>query len=148
MLSNGPDGKVREVIIENLSNKKNRVTFFAHQLNSRAGLTPYLSVTVPYGSRSKRIELVFSTKQAMYLCKFTSADKADKAALDLQNLISSDSINLKTINIFGLVILDTNSSNFITRDFIKLVPNIKFTYEGDFMSELANGFSGESWTRI
>jgi len=91
ILMNSPDGIVRDYLTT--SNPTSRLedlvalsVLFQKQCPSGH---PYIETKIRYGSRDKRIELIFKNNHDLYFCKITNNKKFDKDMLDLDDVITS-----------------------------------------------------------
>ena len=136
-----PDGIFRESLIDYADpNKDQQIINHAFDIKEAINCEMFLSVKFPYGSRPKRIEIVFELDEFVVLCKFTNSKKVDEAALELQTIISiaKESISDKLFQ--GLVIYPNTNKISITEKFATdHLPDIRF----DDINNLISGkFSG------
>jgi hypothetical protein len=123
-----PDGVVREHLINYASLEKNQQLInYAYDLESALNDNVLLAVKFPFGSRSKRIEIVFKTSKFIVLCKFTSSNRIDQAALELQSIISSIDKKPDEKCFKGLVVYPFTKQKAITDKFAaNQIPDVRF----------------------
>jgi hypothetical protein len=123
-----PDGIVRECLIDMSDvDKDQQLVNNAFSVEKAVGSKVYISVKFPYGSRPKRIEIVFKLEPFVVLCKFTNSKKVDEAALDLQTIISSANEDCAHNLYKGLVIYPGNNQIVITDKFAtNQIPDVRF----------------------
>ena len=136
-----PDGVVRECLIDYLDLDKNQQLInHAFDVEGAINAQVFLSVKFPYGSRPKRIEMVFKIDKFIVLCKFTNSKRIDEAALELQTIISSAKGNANDKLYKGLVIYPNNNQKAITDKFATdQLPDIRFE---DIKNLKSGKFSG------
>ena len=136
-----PDGVDRECLIDYLDlDKDQQLINHAFDIEGAINAKVFLSVKFPYGSRPKRIEIVFKTDKFVVLCKFTNSKRVDEAALELQKIISSTEGNVNDRLYKGLVFYPDSNQKAITDKFATdQLPDIKFE---DIKNLKSGKFSG------
>ncbi len=136
-----PDGVVRECLIDYADlDKDQQLINHAFDVEGVIKTKVFLSVKFPYGSRPKRIEMVFKIDEFVVLCKFTSSKRVDEAALELQTIISSAEGNGNKRLYKGLVIYPDITQKAITDKFATdQLPDIRFE---DIKNLKSGKFSG------
>ena len=141
-----PDGVVRECLIDysDLGKDQQQINH-AFVVEEAVSKPVFLSVKFPFGSRPKRIELVFKYDEFIVLCKFTTSKRADEAALELQTIISSVQISLKNKLFKGLVIYPETNQQAVTDKFATShLPDIRFEDIKNLKSGKFSGFFNQS----
>ncbi len=126
--NNSPNGTDRECLIDHEDpNKEQQLINYAYSLKNIINTEIFLSVKFPYGSRPKRIEIVFFFEKFLVLSKLTNSKKLDQASLELQSLITSTKGLNNGFPIKGLVFYLNEVEKAITDKFAReLVPDIRF----------------------
>ena len=141
IISGAPDGVVRDCLIDYADlDKDQQLINHAFDIESAIDKEVFLSVKFPYGSRPKRIEIVFVVDEFIILCKFTNSKRVDEAALELQTIISSAKEGMGCKPLKGLVIYPDNNQKAITDKFATdQLPDIRFE---DIKNLKSGKFSG------
>jgi hypothetical protein len=128
ILDGAPDGVNREHLIDSRGGEKNQLLLnYAYSIENILKTQVFLSVKYPFRSRDTRIEFVFLLHDNCYLCKLTSSKKIDQAGLQLQQIISSTSLDKKYCDLIGLVIFEGSTEKIISENFIEShLPNVVF----------------------
>jgi hypothetical protein len=136
-----PDGVVRECLIDYLDlDKDQQLINHAFDVEQASNAKVFMSVKFPYGSRPKRIEMVFKVDEFIVLCKFTNSKRVDEAALELQTIISTAKGNTNDQLYRGLVIYPDNKQKVITDKFAtNQLPDIRYE---DIKNLKSGKFSG------
>lgn len=128
LVNNFPNGINRECLIDyEDANKDQQLINHAYTLKKILNNDIFLSVKFPYGSRPKRIEIVFFFEGFLVLTKLTSSKKIDQASLELQSIITSAKSLNNPVPIKGLVFYFSKVEKAVTDKFAReLVPDIRF----------------------
>lgn len=135
------DGADRECLIDySEPNRDQKLINYAFEIQDIVKEKVFLSVKIPYGSRSKRIELLFLHTDHAIFCKFTDAKRVDEAALELQAIISVARQSFARIKIMGLIFFPYSDKTPVTHKFAaEQLPDVRFI---DVMNLRAGEFCG------
>jgi hypothetical protein len=141
IIQNKPDGVTRECLIDyENSDKDQQLINYSYDIENSINVKVFLSVKFPYGSRPKRIELVFFHQNFISICKFSNTKSVDQSSLELQSIISnykSTTSNNKLL--IGVIFFPKSNSKVMTKEFaLNHLPDIHFAdiktiKSGDFI---------------
>ena len=124
ILNNQPDGQIRGYLIDGgLDKKLAPIIKLASKIEKVINSAVFHAVKVSFGSRSKRVEIVFKIDKKIYFVKISTPQKCDSAALELEQTIRSCMLTGQKTELGGLVFVEGDLSEFNTDSFTKTHTN-------------------------
>lgn len=130
------NGIYREYLVENHPNNRlSRLIYSAFKIKEKYKFEPFIEVKYEYGSRNKRLEIVYKDDRTFNLCKISNFKEFDKDTLELQSVIANilDNDNFKPSEFRGIIIFFENYNDLIVNS---------------FFSEYAPGFCAYNFTSL
>ena len=122
ILNNAPSGIKKRCLIPDVAalfKSSDAILFAANTFNTCFVGRVFLSVKIPFGSRDKRVEIVYeSQSKGYYLIKCCVYNNFDRDAIELQSFVEEIQNYENNINVRGLMLLVGSTRSFdLTKDF-------------------------------